>query len=340
MDPFLTVTLTAAAALALLTLWPRRGLLARWRRARQLAERAIAEDTLKHIHARELSGTLATPESLAGKLELGVRRALDLISDLEGRGLIQSTGPGLRLSAAGHTVALRVIRAHRLLERYLADELRMPLETIHATADRREHVLTAEEVDELEAQLGYPQQDPHGDPIPTSSGVLEQLEATALTDWPVGRPAKIVHLEDEPPEALAEIVAAGLALGMHVEVCEASEQRLVLWDGEDERVLAPIVASNVFVTDLPHPVRPPVKLSSLQPGESGRVIALRCEGLNRRRLLDLGLTPGTLVECSFPGPAGEPRAYRVRGALIALRREQGNEIEIEPLSTAGVEDSR
>jgi DtxR family Mn-dependent transcriptional regulator len=312
-------------------------LLARWRRARRLAERVRVEDALKHIHARELRGTLATPESLAGKLQTSMRAAIELIAAIEERGLIQSTGPGLRLSAPGRELALRVIRAHRLLERYLADELRMPLEAIHATADRREHTMSAEEVDTLDAQLGYPQQDPHGDPIPTSGGALETLKATALTDWPVGQPAKVVHLEDEPPEVYAEILAAGLILGMHVEVLEANEQRLVVWDGEKERDLAPVVAANVFVGSLPHPVRPPSRLSSLRPGESGRVLALRCEGFNRRRLLDLGLTPGTVMEAVFPAPLGEPTAYRVRGALIALRREQSDEIEIEPLSAAEVE---
>ncbi len=268
-----------------------------------------------------------------------VKRALELIAEMETGGLVQSTGPGLRLSPAGRTLALRVIRAHRLLERYLADELHMPLEAIHATADRREHQLTAEEVDELEARLGYPQRDPHGDPIPSATGKLEKIESTALTEWPVGRPAEIVHLEDEPPEVFARIVGAGLQRGMHVEVFESSDAGLVVWDGNTERMLTPVVASNVFVADLPHAVRPPVKLSSLDPGQAGRVVALRCEGFNRRRLLDLGITPGTLIECAYPGPLGEPKAYRVRGALIALRPEQGDEIEIEPVSPAGVEET-
>jgi DtxR family Mn-dependent transcriptional regulator len=191
-------------------------------------------------------------------------------------------------------------------------------------------------LDDLEARLGYPQTDPHGDPIPTSAGALEELEATALTDWPVGTPARIVHLEDEPPELMAQIVAAGLVPGMHVEVRRLGREQLVLWDGESERVLAPVAASNVLVVELPHPIRPPVKLTSLKPGESGRVIALRSEGFERRRLLDLGLTPGTVIECEYPSPMGEPTAYRVRGALIALRPEQGNQIEIEPLRAAGI----
>ena len=336
----LEILLSTLALAAAALLWPRFGLLARWQRARQLAERVLVEDSLKHIHARELSGTLATPESLAGKLGLSVRRAVELIAEMEDGGLIHSTGSGLRLTAVGRTTALGVIRAHRILERYLADELRMPLEEIHATADRREHSLTADEVDELDARLGYPRTDPHGDPIPTSSGALAEVEGTALTDWPVARPAEIVHVEDEPAEVFAQIVAAGFQPGMHVEVFESGEQRLLVWDGESERVLAPIVAANVFVADLPHPVHPPVRLSSLEPGESGRVVALRCEGFNRRRLLDLGLTPGTVVESAFPGPLQEPTAYRVRGALIALRREQADEIEIEPIEAVGAANSR
>jgi DtxR family Mn-dependent transcriptional regulator len=334
MDPLLAISSLAVLALALALLWPARRLLARLRQARHIAERALVEDALKHIHAHEHRGTRASAESLAGKLKVSVKEALQLITRMEERGLIQSTGPGLRLTPAGHKLALRVIRAHRLLERYLADELRMSLEEIHATADRREHTLTAEEVDELDARLGYPQQDPHGDPIPTSSGALDALEATALTDWPVGKPARIVHLEDEPPEVMAEVVAAGLAPGMHIEVRQVSKERLLIWDGEVERELAPVAASNVFVAELPHPLEPPLKLSSLEPGRAGRILALRCEGLDRRRLLDLGLTPGTVVECAFPSPMGEPKAYRVRGALIALRSEQANEIEIEPLSAA------
>jgi len=336
MVPTLVLALLAVILAGAAFFWPRRGVLTRLRHTRQLAQRALVEDALKHIHAREQRGTLATPESLAGKLNISIKRALELIAEMEEGGLAQSTGPGLRLSRSGRELALRVIRAHRLLERYLVDELRMPLEEIHAAADRREHTLTPQEADELEVRLGYPQQDPHGDPIPSSAGSLQSLKATALTDWPVGRPARIVHLEDEPPEALNQIVAAGFALGMSIEVRQVSKQNLVIWDGELQRPLAPVLASNVFVEELPHPIQPPVKLSSLDPGQSGRVLALRCEGFDRRRLLDLGLTPGTIVECAFPGPMREPMAYRVRGALIALRPEQTDQIEIDPVSNASV----
>lgn len=322
------------AALALAIFWPRRGIVSRLARARRLGRRSLIEDALKHIHARETRGALATAESLAGHLGTGMKRALELLHTLEERRLARSTGTGLRLTDPGRRLARRVIRAHRLLERYLADELRMPLERIHSTADRREHTLSAEQVAELEARLGYPRRDPHGDPIPSSTGALELIEASALTDWAVGEPARIVHLEDEPPEALAAIVEAGFALGMHIEIRRVSRQRLVIWDGETERELPPRLAANVFVAPLEEAVRPPPKLSSLEPGKSARVLALRTEGLSRRRLLDLGLTPGTIVECVSRGPFGEPTSYRVRGAVIGLRREQTETVDIEPLPDA------
>ncbi len=310
------------------------GLRARWRHARELRRRALIEDALKYVHASELRGALATPESLASRLRQRLTRVLDLIVEMESRGLIHTTGAGITLTPSGREVAIRVIRAHRLLERYLADELRMPLDAIHAAADRREHAVTPDETAELEARLGYPRHDPHGDPIPQADGGLPVQEGVALTEYPIGAPAVIVHLEDEPAELFRQIAAAGLEPGMRVEVIETSASQIVIWDGERERVLSPIAAVNVLVAPLPRPSAPVMRLTALVPGASGRVVALHCTGMTRRRLLDLGLTPGTLIERAFSSPFGEPTAYRVRGALIALRLEQANQIEIEPIGRA------
>lgn len=72
-------------------------------------------------------------------------------------------------------------------------------------------------------------------------------------------------------------------------------------------------------------------LALLCPGEQGRIIQLHCNGLLRRRLLDLGLVPGTLVEAVMASPWGDPVAYRVRGSLLAIRREDARRIEIQPI---------
>ena len=70
-------------------------------------------------------------------------------------------------------------------------------------------------------------------------------------------------------------------------------------------------------------------LARLEPGQSGVVEELKCDGLPRRRLLDLGFVPGTEVEAVMRSPGGDPTAYRVRGAMIALRSKEAKEIDLE-----------
>jgi DtxR family Mn-dependent transcriptional regulator len=306
----------------------------RWHRNRARRRRVLVEDALKFVHGAELRGVFATPESLAGHLRRRVAATLDLVADMEAGGLIRTTSTGLALTASGQALALQVIRAHRLLERYLADELQMPLEAVHAAADQQEHGMTVEDTAALETRLGYPTHDPHGDPIPRPDGRVASVDAVALTEQPVGRPAVIVHLEDEPTELFRQIAAAGLEPGMRIEVIEASPGQLVIWNGDREHVLSPIAAGNVFVAPVTTPTAPAMRLTALAPGSVGRVVTLRSHGLARRRLLDLGVTPGALIERVFTSPFGEPTAYRVRGALIALRAEQADQIEIEPVGRA------
>jgi len=319
--------------LILVAIWaPRVGLAARWRSAREWRHRAFVEDALKYLQSAELRGTPATPESLAGHLRRPFKSILRLLIETEAGGLTQTAGTCLTLTPTGREVAVRVIRAHRLLERYFADELHLPLTALHAAADAREHSVTLEEASALAARLGYPSHDPHGDPIPDANGQLTSVESVVLSQQPIGKPAVIVHVEDEPPELFGEVVSAGLLPGMRVEVLEASPTQLVIWNGDREHVLSPLAAASVSVGPMPERAAPAVRLDALEPGARGRVVAIRSQGLTRRRLLDLGVTPGTVIERAFTSPLGEPVAYRVRDALIALRAEQAQEVEIEPLA--------
>ena len=110
-------------------------------------------------------------------------------------------------------------------------------------------------------------------------------------------------------------------------------QRIRFWADGDEHVLAPIVASNIAVQPLPVeiPTEPGYSLADLTVGQQGRVTMLspRCRGAERRRLLDLGIVPGTLISAEMVSPGGDPTAFRVRDALIALRKEQSQLINIE-----------
>ncbi len=333
-----------AVALVLAVFWPGRGLLARWQSYRAASAREQLEDALKYLLEREQGGSHASLDALAGALQLTRALSLGLVTRLQAQGLVTALDDGihLRLTPEGERWAMQVVRAHRLWERYLADEARMPLENVHQEAHRREHALTAEQVDQLDAQLGHPQRDPHGDPIPDSQGRLPQMDGkqlsggVALNVWPAQQPGRIVHLEDEPPLAYAQILAEGLRLGQTVRVLDSTPQRLTLTDGESEYRLAPVVAANVFVEPLPleaHQQPGVVALSDLAHSQAAEIVALdeACQGFTRRRFLDLGLTPGTRISPELKNSFGDPRGYRVRGTLIALRRDQAGQIWVRPL---------
>ena len=120
---------------------------------------------------------------------------------------------------------------------------------------------------------------------------------------------------------------------MRVQMLEVSADRVRFWADGDEHVLAPVVAANVSFVPLPRDVNggePFETLASLTPGQSARVvrIAPSCRGLQRRRLMDLGLLPDTEVVAEMSSSSGDPVAYRIRGSLIALRRDQARHIHI------------
>jgi DtxR family Mn-dependent transcriptional regulator len=313
---------------------PRVGLLAllkSWRAARQ---REQVEDALKFLLDAEQEGRHSAPSALAGVLGLPLGRTTALITRMQAQGLVQPHGAVLHLTAEGERWALHVVRAHRLWERYLADEARMPLRRVHGEAHRREHTLSAADLDALEAAMGHPQFDPHGDPIPNRQGQLPSQESTPLTAWDANRPATIVRLEDEPAIAYQQILAAGLRLGQTLRILEISPERFVLSDGENEYRLAPAVAANVLVAPLPahaYAANGAVPLSTLAHNQHAEIVALdeAVQGFTRRRFLDLGLTPGTPIFPELLNFFGDPRAYRVRGTLIALRQDQAEKIWVK-----------
>ncbi len=320
--------------IALWVFWPEDGLYARWQQGRRMNARIRREDALKHIHNCEMGGSSASIQSIAGVLGVGLNEASAALSDLEEHGLAQISNGGIRLTPAGRESALHILRAHRMWERYLADETGYNEQEWHDLAERYEHELTPSEVEALSAKLGYPTQDQHGDPIPAADGEIGQHGGAPLTAAEIDVPLRIVHLEDEPDVVYAQLVAEGLHLGMVLRLVERTPERLRFWAGGDEHTLAPVVAANISVLALPEVEAEKLvgkPLSHLRSGESAVVqsISPACRGLDRQRLLDLGLLPGTKVGVELIGAGGDPKAYRIRGALIALREDQAKLILVE-----------
>lgn len=321
--------------LALLLGFPRYGGLAYYRR--WIVDREIerGEDTLKLLFDAQQQNRPAGLRTLAASLRISEKTALRLVERLQTQGLAETHGADLRLTPEGERLALQLTRAHRLWERYLVTEARMPLDKVHQEAHRREHRMTTRQVDEMDAALGFPLHDPHGDPIPSRQGEIKSETTTPLTAWQPGLPGRIVHLEDEPPIALAQIVAEGLRLNQVVRILESTPSRLTLTDGENEYRLAPMVAANVFVAPIPEAPVPSnaIPLAALAHNQPAEIITLdeTCQGFTRRRFLDLGLTPGTRIFPELQNSFGDPRAYRVRGTLIALRDDQAAQIWVRPV---------
>ncbi len=330
------------AGVLLLVLWPRHGLWARWKAWRAARQRILIEDALKSILEYTLDHrTDPSPEALAGLLHLPLARAQALVDLLAARGLVERRAGRVHLTDAGRDWAVHILRAHRLWERYLHDHAGWPLDQVHPQAHRLEHRLSPTAAQRLYEALGYPATDPHGDPIPPSQGEIPQPSTTPLTDWPVGQPARIAHLEDEPAMAYQQLLACGLQVGQQVQVLERTPERVVLLreDGEECR-LAPGVAANVHVVPAEaHERRMPpdvLPLNQLPDDAEAEVVAIdpAVQGLARRRLLDLGFTPGARVRVYLRAMFGDPRAYLVRGTRIALREEQAARIWVRPLPTA------
>lgn len=338
MNPLLSLIL-GCSILAFLgwLFWPNSGLYWRWQERSRRTDRVLLEDTLKHIYLSETRGRTPTLESLAGALSITTDRASEIIDSTDARGLVEIKGERFSLTSSGLEAALQIVRAHRVWEKYLAEFSGFKQEDWHGQAERWEHALSQEEVNRISASLGYPTHDPHGDPIPTRTGEVVGHGGIPVTDLEEHTTARIVHVEDEPEAVYAQIVAEELHPGMAVEVDEILSDRVRLWSPLGEHVLAPIVARNLSVVPYDKAAAgaqdPGVPLSSLDPGESGRVLSISylSRGMDRRRLLDFGVIPGTKIDAVMDSPGKDPTAYRIRGSLIALRDTQARKILIQPL---------
>lgn len=323
-------------AIGALFFWPDAGWFWKWRRGLRSTERVLIEDALKHLYDQEYREMPCTVQSVAGVLSISADQAARFLARLSAMGLVVHPGEGFELTSEGRSYALRMIRVHRLWERYLADETGVQATDWHRQAEKMEHHVSAVEEEALAASLGNPSVDPHGDPIPTAAGALPPRKGQPLTMMPEGELAQVVHIEDEPRAIYTQLLAQGLQPGVKIRILEKEPERIhFIADGE-EGVLAPMVAANVSVLPLPKEQKmegPFDSLATLKVGEKAEVIGISksCRGLQRRRLMDLGIVPGTIVSAETASWSGDPVAYNVRGATIALRKNQAAHIHIKKL---------
>ena len=294
-------------------------------------EKTIIEDILKQLYRMENSGLAADTNALTNALKMKDKSIIDAIHHMAVTELVNLEGDQVSLTREGRKYALRIIRVHRLWEKYLAEKTGFDKREWHDRAEEMEHNLSREETDRLALDLWHPLYDPHGDPIPTRHGEIKKLEGVPLSTFGLDQVGRIVHIEDEPDAIYRQILAEKIHIGSTLRVVERNAERIVFYSEGEEFVLAPVVASNITVAPaVLETEETAVRLSSLKPEETARVagISKECRGENRRRLLDLGFVRGAEIEIDLESPMRNPVAYSIKGTSIALRKDQASKILI------------
>ncbi len=183
---------------------------------------STVENYLKHIlllSEAGAAGALVPMGGLAAALAVVPGTATTMAKSLADAGLIEHRPRhGVRLTAEGRRVALNVLRKHRLVETFLVNVLKMDWSTVHPEAERLEHAISDEVLDRLDALLGHPATDPHGDPIPSAQGKLSTEVHATLATCATARPLRVVRVTEQSAEFLHFAEKNGLAPGATVRV--------------------------------------------------------------------------------------------------------------------------
>jgi len=180
---------------------------------------SAVEDYLKAVYALDVEGRRATTSALAERMRVSAPSATAMMKRLADLGLVERAPyRGVVLTKKGRLCALEVVRHHRLLERYLADSLGMSLDEVHAEADKLEHVISEELEARIDAALGYPTHDPHGDPIPDTKLRIADGPFRSLVDLGPGDSAVVVRVPDGDSELLRYLAEIAIVPGQTLEL--------------------------------------------------------------------------------------------------------------------------
>ena len=215
---------------------------------------APVEDYLKAIYGIEQGGGAAATNDIASKLAIAAASVSGMVRRLADHGLVSyERYRGVRLTEAGRRAALRTIRRHRVIEAYLARALGYPWDRVHEEAERLEHAVSDELVDRMAAAVGEPDTDPHGHPIPTRDGVIDETRLLTLSDLARGQRSRVMRVSDEDSELLRYLATIGVRPGVVVMVSERApfDGPITLRIGKAQCQVGPALASRVMVELMP-----------------------------------------------------------------------------------------
>tara|TARA_R110000850_G_scaffold33553_7_gene91306 strand:- start:2975 stop:3997 length:1023 start_codon:yes stop_codon:yes gene_type:complete len=297
-------------------------------------DKIVVEDVLKLLYHNENADKHLNINDIIRTLKYNDKIILECINKMSDHELISIQGDSVKLTKSGSDYALRIVRAHRLWEKFLAEKTGFKESEWHERAERMEHELSKVDADILSSQLGNPQFDPHGDPIPTNTGKIAKIKGIPVSELPIGTIGRIVHIKDKPEIIYKQILAENIHIGSVIRIMEKTPARIEFHSEGEAFVLAPIMAGNITVSVLEKDVvfeENLARLSILKENETAKIIGISKEirGDSRRRLLDLGFVKGAEVKIDLLNPLCDPKAFLIKGTSIALRHNQASKILIQ-----------
>ncbi len=186
---------------------------------------AVAQNYLKVIwNAQEWSREKVSTKMLADRIGVSASTASESIRRLAEQGLVDHEKYGaVTLTESGRRAALAMVRRHRLLETFLVQELGYAWDEVHDEAEVLEHAVSDRLIARIDAKLGYPQRDPHGDPIPASNGKVPTPPARQLWAFHDGDAGTVARISDADPEMLRYFDSIGISLDSRVRVLARRE---------------------------------------------------------------------------------------------------------------------
>lgn len=206
---------------------------------------STVENYVKQIYleAQRADGEPVQTGQLAQALSVTPGTVTSMLKTLSSAGLIDyEPRTGVHLTGGGRELALHVLRRHRLIEQFLVEVLKLDWSEVHEEAEQLEHVISDKVLERIDALLGYPSSDPHGDPIPSSDGkVRSPRESCLLADLDTGEEATVSRIIDQDPRFLRYLREQGLMPGIRIKVDQRdarSECMTIELTGEDSQQLS------------------------------------------------------------------------------------------------------
>ncbi|MBJ8344972.1 metal-dependent transcriptional regulator [Antrihabitans sp. YC2-6] len=182
----------------------------------------VAQDYLKVIWtAQEWSAERVSTKLLAERIGVSASTVSEAVRKLADQGLVDHAKYGsITLTEEGRLAAVAMVRRHRLIETFLVQELGYRWDEVHDEAEVLEHAVSDLLMSRIDAKLGHPERDPHGDPIPSPDGAVPAPRAKQLSDFVDQESGHIARISDSDPAMLRYFDSVGIALDTHVEVLE------------------------------------------------------------------------------------------------------------------------